>query len=67
MSNAAHRLADFVPRRQAAAELDISERTLDRWRRLGGGPPVTKIGRRVYYRWATLQAWLRAREQRGAW
>jgi Helix-turn-helix domain len=58
-------LDDFLPKEEAAAELHICERTLDRWRRLGEGPPVTKIGRRVYYRRPTLRAWLRAREQPG--
>jgi Helix-turn-helix domain len=58
-------LADFLPKEQAAAELHVCERTLDRWRRLGEGPPVTKIGRRIYYRRPTLRAWLCAHEERG--
>jgi hypothetical protein len=66
MSDNARLLADFLPRREAAVELDVCERTLDRWRRLGDGPPVTKIGRRVYYRRQTLLAWLGAREQQGS-
>jgi hypothetical protein len=56
-------LADFLTQREAAAELKICERTLDRWRRLGEGPPITKVGRRVYYRRPTLLAWLCARER----
>jgi hypothetical protein len=59
-------LAEFLTQREAAAELDVCERTLDRWRRLGEGPPITKIGRRVYYRRPTLLAWLCTREQQGA-
>jgi hypothetical protein len=55
-------LADFLTQREAAAELKICERTLDRWRRLGEGPPTTKVGRRTYYRRPTLRAWLCARE-----
>jgi predicted DNA-binding transcriptional regulator AlpA len=58
-------LADFLTQDEAAAELKICERTLDRWRRLGEGPPVTKLGRRVLYRRSSLQAWLRACEHRG--
>ena len=58
-------LAHFLPKAEAAAELDVCERTLDRWRTLGEGPPITKIGRRVYYQRPTLRAWLCAREQRG--
>ena len=64
MSDTARRLADFLPRREAAAELDVCERTLDRWERLGEGPPVTKVGRRVLYRRSSLLAWLRGRERR---
>lgn len=64
MSDTARLLADFLTRHEAAAELNICERTLDRWRRLGEGPPVTQLGRRVYYRRTTARAWLCAREQR---
>ncbi len=65
MSDIIRLLADFLPRREAAVEPDVCERTLDRWRRLGDRPPVTKIGRRAYYRRQTLLAWLCAREQQG--
>lgn len=58
-------LADFLTQDEAAAELKLCERTLDRWRRLGEGPPITKLGRRVLYRRSSLHAWLRTREQRG--
>jgi predicted DNA-binding transcriptional regulator AlpA len=67
MSTIDNLLADFLEQDEAAAELQVSRRTLDRWRRLGEGPPITKIGRRVYYRRMSLQQWLCAREQqRGA-
>jgi predicted DNA-binding transcriptional regulator AlpA len=55
-------LADFLTQDEAAAELKICERTLDRWRRLGEGPPVTRLGRRILYRRSSVQAWLHARE-----
>jgi Helix-turn-helix domain len=58
-------LADFLTQEKAAAELKICERTLDRWRQLGEGPPITKLGRRILYRRSSLQAWLRTRERRG--
>ena len=58
-------LADFLTQEEAAAELKVCERTLDRWRRLDEGPPITKLGRRTLYRRSSLQAWLRAREHRG--
>jgi hypothetical protein len=55
-------LANFLRQDEAAAELKVCERTLDRWRRLGEGPPITKLGRRIFYRRSSLQAWLRGRE-----
>jgi helix-turn-helix protein len=58
-------LADFLTQDKAAAELKICDRTLDGWRRLGEGPPITKLGRRVLYRRSSLQAWLCKRELRG--
>lgn len=58
-------LADFLPKDETAAELKVCERTLDRWRMLGEGPPVTKLGRRVLYRRSSLQAWLAQREHPG--
>lgn len=55
-------LADFLTPDEAAAELKVCARTLDRWRRLDEGPPITKLGRRTLYRRTSVQAWLRARE-----
>ena len=46
-----------------AAELRICLKTLERWRLLGEGPKITKIGRRVYYRKSSVAAWLAAREE----
>jgi hypothetical protein len=59
-------LADFLTHDEAAAELKVSGRTLDRWQRLDEGPPITKLGRRILYRRSSLEAWLRGREHRGA-
>jgi hypothetical protein len=58
-------LAEFLTQGEAAAELKICTRTLDRWRRLREGPPITKLGRRVLYRRSSLQEFLRAGERRG--
>jgi len=55
-------LADFLTLDEAAAELKVGRRTLDRWRQLGEGPPITKLGRRVLYRRKSLEAWLLTRE-----
>jgi predicted DNA-binding transcriptional regulator AlpA len=65
MSTTEDLLADFLTQDEAAAELKVCERTLDRWRRLDEGPPITKLGRRILYRRSSVQAWLRAREHRG--
>lgn len=58
-------LTGFLTQEETAIELGVCERTLDRWRTLHEGPPVTKIGRRVFYRRSSLQAWLAGREHRG--
>jgi excisionase family DNA binding protein len=65
MSNPEPLLLDYFTPKEAAAELKVTDRTLDRWQRLGEGPPITKLGRRVLYRRSSLQAWLCGREQRG--
>jgi hypothetical protein len=66
MSITVNLLADFLTQDEAAAELKICERTLDRWRRLGEGPPITKLGRRILYRRSSLQVWLHGREHQGS-
>jgi hypothetical protein len=65
MSTTEDVLADFLTQDEAAAELKVCERTLDRWRRLDEGPPITKLGRRILYRRSSLQAWLCEREHHG--
>jgi hypothetical protein len=65
MSNIEPLLSEYVTRDDAATELDVTGRTLDRWHRLGEGPPITKVGRRILYRRSSLLAWLRDREHRG--
>ena len=49
MSTTENLLADFLTPDEAAAELKVCERTLDRWRRLDEGPPITKLGRRILF------------------
>ncbi len=63
MSNSEPILSEFLTAEELAAELRRNPRTLDRWRRLGEGPPVTKLGRETIYRRTSVQAWIRAREQ----
>ena len=46
-----------------AGELGISNRTLERWARLGECPPRTRIGKRIVYRRESVARWLRSREK----
>jgi hypothetical protein len=45
--------ADLVDRKVAE-----SERTLEKWRHAGTGPPFLRLGRRVRYRATDVAAWL---------
>jgi hypothetical protein len=56
-------LSDYLDKDQAATELGICGRTLDRWHVLGEGPPRVTMGRRILYRRSSLTAWLAARER----
>lgn len=44
--------------KQAAAYLNLSERTLEQWRWEGKGPAFEKVGRLVRYRLSAIEAWL---------
>ena len=46
---------------QAAAALDLSPRTLERYRVVGGGPRYRKVGRWVRYLPSDLERWLNSR------
>ena len=50
--------------REAAALLRLSERTLERMRVTGDGPPFVKAGRRVLYRTGDLDQWIASRLRR---
>lgn len=47
----------------AAARLGISPKTLENWRSAGSSPPFFKVGARVLYDVADLDAWLAARRR----
>lgn len=55
-------LDTYLTKSQAAAELGVNERTLNRWHTERIGPPRTKIGARVYYRRDGVAEWVRNRE-----
>ena len=46
---------------ELAARLNISPRTLERWRSIGEGPAFLKIGGRVMYRLEDVEAFEQAR------
>lgn len=56
-------LDDYFTRPALARELGKSERTLERWERLGIGPPVTRLGITPIYNIETARAWLRAQQR----
>jgi hypothetical protein len=49
-------MADYLNQEEVAARWDISERTLEAWRRQRRGPPYLRIGHRVRYRLADIEA-----------
>ncbi|MFF4364171.1 helix-turn-helix transcriptional regulator [Streptomyces sp. NPDC001351] len=55
--------AAFLNLPKAAEYLGISPNTLYVWRHRRQGPPSFRMGRRVMYRIAALDAWVQAQEQ----
>lgn len=58
-----HLLAEWISRDDLARELNLTPDTLSRWEARREGPPCTRLGRKVLYRRASVQDWLRAQEQ----
>jgi hypothetical protein len=52
---------ELTDARGAAERLFVSERTLSNWRYQGRGPAYLKVGGKIVYRIAVLEAWLEAR------
>jgi hypothetical protein len=59
-------LGDYFAENELAAELDVTVRTIQRWRADREGPPVTFIGNRPVYSKASVRAWLKNREEKAA-
>ena len=55
---------ELVSSKDVASLLGVTTHTLNRWSRLGKGPPRIKVGRKAVYRRASLIAWLEANEAR---
>jgi hypothetical protein len=53
----AARVSPFYSNNEAAAFLNLSPRTLEKLRVVGGGPPFRKLGRRVFYTMNDLTEW----------
>jgi predicted site-specific integrase-resolvase len=51
----------FVKTKEAADFLQISHKTMEKWRVVGGGPRYFKAGGRVLYNKAELEAWILGR------
>lgn len=54
-------MSALLRQREAAAQLCLSERTLERYRVTGQGPKFIKAGRRVLYRQSDLEEWVNSR------
>lgn len=53
----------FLSNDQAAGFLNLSPRTLEKLRVVGGGPTFSKLGRRVVYALEDLQSWVAAKRR----
>jgi excisionase family DNA binding protein len=51
----------LLTQREAAAQLRLSQRTLERFRVSGAGPTYVKAGRLVRYRESDLEKWIASR------
>lgn len=52
----------FLTAKQAAALVGLSTRTLDHHRIKGTGPQYSRLGRRIVYTRANINAWVAGRE-----
>lgn len=55
-------LGEYMDEAALAAALNVSRRTLARWRALGEAPPHTLVGRRIMFHRESVDRWLRQRE-----
>ncbi len=54
---------EFLTQKEAASLLAVGERTLEKWRTIGGGPPYRQHGRRIVYHRGELLAWSESRRR----
>lgn len=56
------RIRGYTPESETAEELNVSVRTLRKWRQIGIGPPYVEVGRQIHYGDDSRAAWLKSRE-----
>jgi hypothetical protein len=56
------RIPGYMPEAETAAGLNVSVRTLRKWRQEGIGPSYVKFGRQIHYPLEGRAAWLRSLE-----
>ena len=56
-------MQEFLSQPEAARLLAVGERTLEKWRHVGGGPPYRQHGRRIVYHRGELLTWSDSRRR----
>lgn len=56
---------ELLTQQQLADELQVSQRTLERWRQQGTGPAFIQVGRSPRYRRSDIDTWLDQRRRTG--
>jgi len=54
-------MASLLTAKQVSERIQRPERTLERWRLTGEGPPFVRLGRRIAYRAEDVERWLGSR------
>ncbi|WP_052389467.1 helix-turn-helix domain-containing protein [Belnapia moabensis] len=55
-------VSEYLTQSEIAKRYKLSERTIERWRLIGEGPPFVRVGpRRILYRLTDCEAWLAER------
>jgi hypothetical protein len=59
-----NRIPGYAPEAETAEALNVSVRTLRKWRQEGLGPPYVKFGRQIHYSFEGRAAWLQSLERK---
>jgi excisionase family DNA binding protein len=63
LAHLAHAGSIYLTQTELAQFLRVSDRTLERWRLEGNGPPHIKAGRRCLYSRSDVENWLLSRRR----